>query len=184
MRVKWRFAVLSISLVTFIFTVIYYGYFSFMRKAYPIEYDEYVYKNAVKYHVDKNLIFAVIKSESNFQKDALSSAGAIGLMQIMPDTFDWLQSHNLLPYKDIGHLRDPKTNIEYGTYLLSILQKKYYTIVEVLCAYNAGIGAVDRWLENKKYSSNGKTLDKIPYPETNQYVKNVLDCLQIYKNLY
>ena len=89
-----------------------------------------------------------------------------------------------MPYLDVGHLKDPKTNIKYGTYLLSILKKRYNSIIEVICAYNAGIGTVDKWLKNPQYSRDGKTLEKIPYTDTAMYVKNVLECHRMYKNLY
>lgn len=184
MKLKFKFFTLILILLAFMISILYSGYIFFLKKAYPIEYYEYISANAKKYNVEKELILSVIKSESNFRQDAQSNAGAIGLMQIMPDTFDWLQTHNLIEYKDVGHLKDPKTNIEYGTYLLSILQKRYATINEVICAYNAGIGTVDRWLKDKKYSTDGKTLKSIPYPDTSAYVKNVLKSRTMYKNLY
>lgn len=184
MKLKLRFIALIIALLMFMSGTIYCGYSFFLRKAYPIKYFGYVSVNADKYNVDKELILSVIKSESNFRQDVQSGAGAIGLMQIMPETFDWLQRHNLISYMDVGHLKDPKTNIEYGTYLLSILEKKYGSVVEALCAYNAGIGTVDKWLKDERYSSDGKTLRSIPYPDTAAYVKNVLDSYKMYKNLY
>ncbi len=184
MKLKWRFITLATTLLIFMGATVYCGYSFFLRKAYPIKYFEYVNVNAAKYNVDKELILSVIKSESNFRQDVQSVAGAIGLMQIMPETFDWLQRHNLMSYMDVGHLKDPKTNIEYGTYLLSILEKKYGGVVEALCAYNAGIGTVDRWLKDERYSSDGKTLKRIPYPDTAAYVRNVLDSCKMYKNLY
>lgn len=177
---------LFLSFFTLIFAsyLLYLGYFFFLKKAYPLEFFDYIKENSEKYNVEKELILAVIKSESNFLQDAESKAGAIGLMQIMPRTFDWLQSHNLMPYMDVGHLKNPETNIKYGTYLLSLLKKRYNSVKEVICAYNAGIGTVDKWLKDTHYSVDGKYLKKIPYSDTAAYVKNVLNSYEMYKNLY
>ena len=166
------------------FYLLYCGYTFFLIKAYPVRYYAYVSENSEKFNVEKELILAIIKSESNFRQDAESKAGAIGLMQIMPDTFEWLQAHKLVTLMDVGHLKDPKTNIKYGVYLLSILQKRYNTIIEVVCAYNAGIGTVDRWLRDEQYSDDGKTLKKIPFPDTSVYLENVIESCRVYKNLY
>ena len=184
MKYKLKNTLFSFTALTISSLILYYCYAFFLKKAYPIDYFNYVVENSEKYNVEKELILAVIKSESNFRQDAQSNAGAIGLMQVMPETFDWLQTHNLMPHLDVGHLKDPKTNISYGTYLLSILKKRYNSIVEVICAYNAGIGTVDKWLNDSRYSADGKTLIKIPYADTAIYLKNVLESRRIYKNLY
>lgn len=168
----------------FAFCMLYFGYVFFLKNAYPLQYYDYVSENSEKFNVEKELILAIIKSESNFRQDAESKAGAIGLMQVMPETFEWLQTHKLVTLMDVGHLKDPKTNVKYGTYLLSILKKRYNTIVEVVCAYNAGIGTVDKWLRDERYSADGKTLKKIPFPDTSVYIKNVLESRRVYKKLY
>lgn len=184
MKAKFKEVIWSIIALCFGCTLLYLGQIFFLKKAYPIEYYSYVKENAEKFNVEEELILAVIKSESNFRQDAQSKVGAIGLMQVMPETFDWLQTHKLMPYMDVGHLKDPKTNIEYGTYLLSLLQRKYATLVETVCAYNAGFGTVDKWLKDERYSSDGKVLKKVPYKATVFYVKNVLESRKMYKNLY
>lgn len=184
MRSNYRGIFLGILALVIGGMLLFCGQMFFLKKAYPIEYHEYVQASAEKFDVEQALIFAVIKCESNFRQDAQSNVGAIGLMQVMPDTFDWLQSHKLMPYMDVGSLKNPQTNIEYGTYLLSLLQRKYGTLVETICAYNAGFGAVDKWLKDERYSSDGKTLKNIPYKATALYVKNVLQSRKMYKNLY
>lgn len=181
---KYSGTIGSIVALFFAGILLYLGQMFFLKKVYPIEYYNYVQENAEKFGVEQELILAVIKSESNFRQDVQSNVGAIGLMQVMPSTFDWLQTHNLMPYMDVGHLKNPKTNIEYGTYFLSFLQRKYGTLIETICAYNAGFGAVDKWLKDKRYSLDGKTLKKIPYPDTALYVKNVLQSRKMYKALY
>lgn len=140
----------------------------------PKDYDEYVYKYSSEYNLNPNLVFGVIKTESNFNPDAGSNAGALGLMQIMPETFDWLQT-----YKDgevtlsTDSLYDPETNIKYGCLFLRFLLDRYAVEETAVAAYNAGFGAVDGWLENSEYSDDGMHLKYIPYPETEAYVEKV-----------
>lgn len=155
-----------------------------MKKVYPIEYPEYVSSASTKYGVEESLIYAVIKAESNFYCDAESRVGAKGLMQIMPNTFIWLQNQTDDNYMDETYLDDPKINIDYGTHLLSILLHKYDSDRIAICAYNAGMGVVDKWLLNEEYSYDGKTLSYIPYPETRFYVDEVISGRERYRNLY
>lgn len=154
---------------------------------YPRKYREYVEAAAKEYNVDKNLIYGVIKTESNFDPEAESPVGALGLMQIMPVSFDWIcelygDDHEAgTVFED---MKDPKTNIEYGTHMLSILIDMYGDEETAVCAYNGGIGNVNSWLENKNYSSDGKTLDVVPYEETDNYRKSVMGSKGIYEELY
>lgn len=181
---RLRTFLMYIFIVIFIVFTIFNGYIFFLHKAYPTDYREFVETYSEKYNVPPELIFAVIKSESKFKENALSNSGAIGLMQIMPETFSWLQTHIADETLDEDKLKDPKINIEYGTYFLSYLSKKYRDEKVQLSAYNAGIGTVERWLKNKEYSSDGKTLKKIPYKETENYVSDVLKSREKYKKLY
>ena len=86
--------------------------------------------------------------------------------------------------KDIVNALADKINIDYGVYLLSLLKNRYNDESVALCAYNAGIGAVDKWLSNPEYSDDKKTLKEIPYKETKNYVFRVLKSKEKYKNLY
>ena len=115
------------------------------RAKYPQPYSEYVTKYSTEYGVPEYIIYSTIKVESSFNSNAESSAGAIGLMQIMPDTFEWLVSLTKDGYEK-GMLYDPETNIKYGTYYLSYLYLKYNDWKTVSAAYNAGPSAVDEWL--------------------------------------
>ena len=171
-------------ILIFVLATVLCGYFFFLHRAYPTTYKELVETYSEEYNVPPELIFAVIKTESKFKKNALSNSGAIGLMQIMPETFSWLQTHISDKALDEEKLKDPKINIKYGTYFLSYLKKKYKDEKVQLSAYNAGIGTVEKWLKNKEYSSDGKTLKKIPYKETENYVGEVLKSLEKYKKLY
>lgn len=156
-----------------------------LKLMYPIEYENLVIQNHYKYNVDESLIYAVIRTESGFDPDAVSSANACGLMQITPATFDWLQFKKDIDDKmDSSYLFDPSINIEYGTYFLSILLDRYEDVSVAVSAYNAGISAVDRWLDDEDHSNDGKTLYSIPYQQTDQYVEKVIQSQKAYKKLY
>lgn len=153
------------------------------KSIYPTEYSEYVYKYSQEYDIDPNLVFAIIKTESNFDPNAGSNAGALGLMQLMPDTFDWLQQYkNGEITMDTSQLYDPETNIQYGCIFLEFLLEKYAIEETAVAAYNAGFGAVDGWLTDSNYSTDGETLYYIPYPETAAYVDKVENAKICYEN--
>ena len=160
------------------------GYQIYEKMSNPLEYKEQVESCSLKYNVEEALIYAVIKTESNFKPQAVSSAGAKGLMQITPETFKWLQKKRGVKGLEESDLFDPNVNIEYGVYFISLLIKIYDDEKVALSAYNAGMGNVDKWLSNSEYSQDAKTLTVIPYKETDNYVKKVLRHREIYKNLY
>ena len=153
------------------------------RAKYPQPYSEYVTKYSTEYGVPEYIIYSTIKVESSFNSNAESSAGAIGLMQIMPDTFEWLVSLTKDGYEK-GMLYDPETNIKYGTYYLSYLYLKYNDWKTVYAAYNAGPSAVDEWLAKPEYTDDAGKLKKIPFAETEKYVKKVSGAVTIYQKLY
>ena len=157
-----------------------------MMQFYPIEYAEYVEYYSEYYSVREPLVYAVIRTESGFRAEVESSVGAVGLMQIMPDTFDWLQSlegdSQVYPS---DALKSPEVNIKYGTYYLSILLDHYNGVEQLaVAAYNGGISNVDSWLEDERYSSDGVTLSDIPFVETSQYVERVENTKAMYESLY
>ena len=154
----------------------------------PEEYVPFVEQYAEEFGVPVDLVYAVIKTESGFDSSAVSGKGAIGLMQMMPATFEWLTDDILREYLGIGMLYDPETNIKYGTYYLSRLYSRFGDWDTALAAYNGGEGNVSEWLRDKKYSDDGIKLktDKIPdeFSETKNYVKKVNKALKKYKELY
>lgn len=154
------------------------------KNAYPREYAEYVEIYAQKYGVPESLVFAVIHTESSFDSGAVSSAGAVGLMQMTPDTFAWLTDEILFEHLENGMLYDPETNIKYGTYLLSRFYDRYGDWKLTLAAYNGGVGNVDSWLKDPEYSDGEGGLKKIPFKETRNYVKKVADAKDTYERLY
>lgn len=119
---------------------------------------------AVLNGVDKRLVYAVIMAESGFDSKAVSPKGAVGLMQLMPDTASWVTGFKV----NASKLENPVINISIGTKLLSNYIAKYGDIRAVLCAYNAGAGVLERWLKD------GVDLDNPPYKETKNYVRKVM----------
>ena len=152
------------------------------RKNYPRQYAEQVTKYSLEYGVPEYVIYAVIRTESGFDSGAKSAAGALGLMQIMPSTFDWMMAQTHEDY-EAGMLYDPDTNVKYGTYLLSYLYLRYGAWDTVYAAYNAGYARVDEWLSDSAHSSDGRLKD-IPIDETAKYVKKVAAAADKYKTLY
>ena len=152
----------------------------------PKNYDEYVAKYAEEYNIPEYVLFAVIKVESNFDPKAKSSAGAMGLMQMMPSTFKWLTGNDhLAEHLPAEALYIPDVSIRYGAYYLKYLYRKFdYNWDTVFAAYNAGETNVSKWLKDKDYSDGNGNLTEIPFKETRNYVKKVNDAVSTYKELY
>lgn len=153
---------------------------------YKKEYTEYVYKYSKEYNVDENLVYAVIKAESNFNVNAKSNKNAIGLMQIMKETAKEVSKMIDLQLTDEeleAKLQEADLNINLGTKYLSILIERYQNIEIAITAYNAGIGTVDNWIEKGIIKSDGSDIENIPYKETNNYVRKILRDYKIYTNL-
>ena len=151
----------------------------------PYKFQPYISTYSQEYDIPEEIIFSVIKIESGFRASVTSYAGAMGLMQIMPDTFEWLTGEfHLNENLTSAMLFDPEVNIRYGTYYLRYLKNKFGDWNTVLAAYNAGEGNVTKWLADKQYSNDGKTLHTIPLDETDKYVKKVNNEIGIYRILY
>lgn len=160
------------------------GYTRYMRSAYPVEYEEYVETYAAEYGLPPSLLYAVIRTESDFNPEAVSSAGAVGLMQLTEDTFSWAQYRSGVEELPQEQRFDPETSIHYGSCVLALLEEMYGVRETALAAYNAGMGNVNRWLTDEAYSDDGRTLKEIPYPETRHYVEKVLKAQEMYQRLY
>lgn len=139
----------------------------------PIEYEEIIEKYSNKYAVEKSLIFAVINVESRFNENAISSKGARGLMQIMPDTAIWLAEKSGIEGITEENYFEVENNINLGTWYLAYFLEKYDEKSLALASYNAGRGNVLKWLNDERYSDDGKTLHTIPFEETDKYVKKI-----------
>lgn len=153
---------------------------------YPKTYQEIVSTYAEKYNVEENLIFAVIKTESNFNEHAVSHKNAIGLMQIMKETAKEVAIKCDLKIDDNQEEEIAKieNNINIGTKYLSILLDRYKNKELAVVAYNAGIGTVDNWIEKGIIKSDGSDIENVPYKETNNYVRKIMRNYKIYQELY
>lgn len=161
-----------------------YGINSIYKKSFPLNYSEYVEETANKYSLDKYFIYAVIKTESNFNKNAVSNVGARGLMQIMTDTFEWIKFRLSDEKSNFDDMFNSKQNINYGVFLLSFLMDEFKTEETSLAAYHAGRTAVSNWLKDDSMSKDGVNLENIPINDTAHYVQKVMDNYKAYKKLY
>ena len=155
------------------------------KQIYPLKYEEYVEKYAAEYNVPPSLVYGIIKTESDFDPNALSSAGAMGLMQMMPDTFTWLSSSEHLD-ENLSTLSiyEPEVSIRYGVYYLKYLYEKFNDWDTVTAAYNAGEGNVSKWLSDPEYCDKDGTLKKIPFTETKNYTHRVTLAKNFYERTY
>lgn len=152
-----------------------------LKKIYPKQYDEFVEQYAKEYNLNSNIVYAIIKNESNFDKDISSNKGAIGLMQIMQETGSEVANRINV---ETFNLLDAKTNIQIGTKYFSELYQKYNNTNLALAAYNAGTGNVDKWIESGIIKVSGEDIENIPYKETNMYVRKVIQTEKLYEVLY
>jgi len=152
------------------------------RFNYPLAFVDIIEAASTEYGVPKEIICAVILAESSFEPDARSHAEAVGLMQITPIANEDICARTGMDIND--DLYDPEVNIRRGTYFLSYLYRQFGDYSVAFAAYNAGYGNVKKWLGDKNYSSDGKTLDFIPFEETRNYVERVTEAVTKYKELY
>lgn len=131
-----------------------------------------VNESALREDISPSLIEAVMLTESKFDEEAISKAGAVGMMQLMPETASWISEQSGLP---ADHLNSPGENIPLGAWYLNFLLKKYHNNeVLALAAYNAGRGNVDEWITDNGWSEGFSEVEKIPFPETREFVKSVV----------
>jgi len=148
---------------------------------YKKEYSEYVTKYAQQYDVDENLIYALIKAESNFEADVSSLKGAQGLMQLMYSTAEDVAKKNGIELTE-ENILEPDININIGTKYIATLLEKYECVEIALAAYNAGSGNVDKWIANGTIKADGSNIENIPFKETNTYVRKIMRDYKIYSD--
>ena len=162
-----------------------FGVSHFLRTAYPADYRADVLAAAETYDLPPSLLFAVIHTESGFRPEAVSSAGAVGLMQVTEPTLQWVMMRTGGDTTLTAEaLVDPVFNIQTGACVLTLLQEMFQNGDTVLAAYNGGMGHVQQWLADSRYSADGVTLHTIPFEETARYVKKVRFAQNMYQKLY
>lgn len=152
---------------------------------YPLGYKDYINKYSKEYGLDPFLIAAIINVESKYDKNAVSIKDAKGLMQIGPKTGQWASEELDINSYNPEMLFDPDINIKIGTWYLNKLNSEFENNLDlVLAAYNGGSGNVQKWRLDKRYSKDGINLDKIPFKETEEYLRKVKFNYKIYKTIY
>jgi soluble lytic murein transglycosylase len=145
------------------------------RLRYPLRYQQIVRGHAAHYDLDPAFLAAVIYTESKFDASARSDSGAVGLMQLTPETAKGIAIRTGGHAFTVADLDDPEINVRYGAWYLRHLFRKYHDQRLVLAAYNAGQGNVDRWLADG---------GEIRFAETKAYVDRVQEVERIYRDAY
>lgn len=177
----------GVGIMAVAFGVYFLSQFESMQKSYlyPYPYRALVEQYAKLYQVDSALAAGVIMSESKFKNDVHSHRGAVGLMQLMPETARWIAGQLEDTTFSEERLHEPEMNIRYGIWYLSSLEKEFQgNEILVLAAYNAGRGNVHAWMEKNHWRMDFQDVSAIPYEETRAYVTSVLKNRQKYQELY
>jgi soluble lytic murein transglycosylase len=177
MKVKKKTAILSSAVIIFILSLVWLDVKTGVFSVNP--YEASITKYSAQYGVDPLLIKALMEKESGANPGAVSSKGAVGLMQIMPKTANEIAGRFSMSLDD-NSLKDPEISIMFGSYYLKQLLAYYNNnLILALAAYNAGIGNVDGWkFQNPQVSSK---ISKIPFKETRRHVKGILFAYKVYK---
>jgi len=154
---------------------------AWQRRYYQLNHREAIAASALRHHVSPFLVASVIEAESDWQPDAESDAGAVGLMQLLPSTAKELSRRGLVDGDEFppSELSDPAVNIEYGTAYLRYLVERYHEVEIALAAYNAGLANADVWS-----AKGGDIRDQIEFPETRHFVLKVSRGKDRYEALY
>ncbi|HZG15774.1 MAG TPA: lytic transglycosylase domain-containing protein [Candidatus Bathyarchaeia archaeon] len=152
---------------------------------YPIKYENEVLQASNQFQVNPYLVLAIIRAESDFSTDKISKKGAVGLMQVMPDTANWVVNQaNFEPITE-AELFHAKTNIEIGTWYLAFLLNKFGgDQVKAIAAYNAGPGKVSEWIDRNLWDGTIQSVQDIPFGETRNYVQRVVYFQERYQKVY
>jgi soluble lytic murein transglycosylase len=187
-RKKGLYAVLLLVLL-----VVLYVDRGFLGKMmYPIRYEEEITRYTEIYEVDPYLVASIIRVESNFRADKISPKGAIGLMQLMPPTAEWIMKQEKDDVSNLDRLDEPSLNIKYGAWYIRLLERQFVKtgatkeeeIALIAAAYNAGPGNVERWLTEGTWPGTLASSSDIPFGETRHYVNRVYYYYQKYASTY
>lgn len=152
---------------------------------FPYKYKEYVDTYSKQYNLDPLFVLAVIKTESKFDDNAHSHKNAVGLMQITVETGAWAATEMGFSTFSKDDLYDEEYNIRMGCWYLRRLNDTFDGDLDLtIAAYNAGPTNVQKWLDDEKYSSDGKSIDYIPFGETKKYVDKVDAYYHVYEYFY
>jgi soluble lytic murein transglycosylase len=155
------------------------------KKLYPIYFQEEIRQSASNNQVDPFLIAAIIRVETNYKSHLESKKGAIGIMQLMPDTASWIVETSDVGYYTVDDLKHANVSIQMGGWYIGWLLKHYNgNIYYTIAAYNAGQGNVNKWKQNGIWKGTPEDIDHIPFGETRHYIQRVLYYHNKYTDLY
>lgn len=182
--IKWFGKLIGfILLAILILLVVCYGTIAYQTSRTRISYQDQIYESSEKYNVDPLLTAAIIKVESDFDKDAQSHQGAQGLMQLLDETASHaaeLTNKEFYPDK----LSDVEYNLDLGVAYYDYLYRYYNNRDLALAAYNGGVGNVDKWIKEGLLDPNNPDVLNIPFEETRQYVTKIDANYDVYKKFY
>ena len=179
------FIILGFTLISVVFIIYFANTKAILKYFYTLKYQDQVYKYSNEFNLDPLLIFAIVKVESSYDKYAVSPKGAKGLMQITDKTGIWAAEKLDIKNFSTTNLFDPEINVRLGCWYLNWLKTQYDgNMILAITAYNSGSGRVNEWLKDERLSKTGKTLEKIPFAETDKYVKKVLKEYKVIKYIY
>lgn len=147
----------------------------YLRARYPLEYESIIRTHAANHDLDPALVAAMVYVESRFDPNARSAAGAVGLLQLLPETAEGIALRTGGERFVVADLRDPEINVRYGSWYLDHLAHRYDDLRTALAAYHAGQGNVDEWLREGR---------RIEFPETRAYVDEVTRVRHVYAKAY
>jgi soluble lytic murein transglycosylase len=157
----------------------------YRQTVYPLEHAGAIRAGAARYSLDPALVAAVVYAESKFDESARSSQGAVGLMQVLPETADQIAVESGGVAFTTSDLEDPRINVRYGSYYLKQALDTYGgDLRAAVASYNAGMGAVSEWVAEARAGGHELRVKDIPYPETRAYVEKVLEARRVYREEY
>lgn len=159
------------------------AYYGLSHYIYRLEYTEVVSRYSKEFGVDDALIYAVIKVESNFDPVAVSDAGAIGLMQIIEDSFEWVKKKLNRDDLSFYDMYTPEHSIRFGCYMMDYLYDKYGSIELAAAAYHSGMTTVDNWIEEGIIDPENVDVSKIQGDRTRHYVVKILRAYKAYNDI-
>lgn len=177
--------ILEIIFIIILTIAILINYKSLLKKIFAVQYNQSVLKYSAQYNVDPYIIYSIMRVESKFNPYARSNKGALGLMQITPQTGEYIANMLNINNFDENTLYNPDLNIQFGTFYFSKLYNDYnFDIDCALAAYNGGSGNVAKWIVTDDEGKKHLDVDKIPFSETRNYIIRVKKIYSIYKFLY
>jgi soluble lytic murein transglycosylase len=180
-------AVLGVALITGLAAALFWPSFhqAVQEISLPLRHEDIIRQQAKDKDLDAALVAAVIYAESRFRDGQVSSAGAQGLMQLTPATAKYIARKSGGTAFVLDDLATPQVNISYGAWYLRYLLSRYAENETLaLAAYNAGEGNVDRWIDEAHRNERDFTAESIPFPETREYVRTVIEAEREYRRSY